>query len=97
MVLLLQGHDVPVSEKYTFSVFRSVAQVLGMGYSLHQPPTTLVEVWLAMASFLIGGIFYAVFIAQMSNLILNHDRPAKKYTTMVSHKNGSTRTCTFKT
>ena len=66
-------------EKYTFSLFRSMAQMIGMGYSLHAPPTTLAEVWVAMVSYTTGSIFFALFIAHMSTLITNVNLPRKKY------------------
>ena len=79
IAVYLQGDDISTWEKYTFSLFRSMAQMIGMGYSIHAPPTTLPEVWVAMISYILGGIFYALFIAHMSTLILNWNLPGKKY------------------
>ena len=75
----LQNANVSTWVKYTFSLYRSVAQMIGTGYGLHAPPTTLPEVWIAIISYMLGGIFYALFIAHMSTLIFIWNLPVKQY------------------
>ena len=53
--------------------------MLGMGYGLHAPPTTLVELWIGMVCYIFGGTFYALFIAHISNMIMSMNLAGKKY------------------
>jgi hypothetical protein len=75
----LQADNMTMSTKYSFSMYRSVAHMLGMGYGQHLPPTTLVELWLGITSYILGGTFYALFIAHVSNLIISRNLAGRNY------------------
>ena len=62
-------------EQYSWSLFRAMSHMLGMGYGKH-PPGNMQDLWLLMLSMLSGATCYALFIGQATNIIqqLNYSR-----------------------
>jgi len=70
---------------YTRSLWRALSHALGMGYG-SIPPVNNTDIWMVNFSMMLGSIFYAIFIGQISNLIMSMDVPGRKYDEMVSER-----------
>ncbi len=70
--------NVTVSEQYSWAVFKAASHMLSIGFGRF-PPQNVTEVWLTMISMVIGATFYALFIGNISTLILSSDSSGRLY------------------
>jgi hyperpolarization activated cyclic nucleotide-gated potassium channel 2 len=52
--------------------------MLGIGFGRF-PPQNVAEVWLTMISMIMGATFYALFIGNISTLVLSTDSSGRLY------------------
>ncbi|XP_038077371.1 potassium/sodium hyperpolarization-activated cyclic nucleotide-gated channel 3-like [Patiria miniata] len=65
-------------EQYSWSFFKAICHMLSIGFGQH-PPHNLTEMWCATLSMMIGATFYALFIGNMSTLLLSIDASGRIY------------------
>lgn len=68
---------------YTRSIWRALSHALGTGYGT-SPPINNTDIWMVNFSMLLGSSFYAVFIAQISSILMSMNVPGRKYNEMVA-------------
>eukprot|EP00730_Choanoeca_flexa_P018419 TRINITY_DN8953_c0_g1_i2.p1 TRINITY_DN8953_c0_g1~~TRINITY_DN8953_c0_g1_i2.p1 ORF type:complete len:543 (+),score=123.99 TRINITY_DN8953_c0_g1_i2:46-1629(+) len=69
--------------QYTWSLFQALSHMLCIGYGRY-PPRNITEVWLTIFSMVIGATFYAIFIGQMSSMMLSIDAASRAYSEKLS-------------
>ena len=70
--------NVTVAEKYSWSLFKAISHMLCIGFG-RWPPQNTTEVWLTIVSMMTGATFYALFIGNMSTLLLSIDSSGRLY------------------
>ena len=75
--------DAPVGEQYSWSLFKAISHMLCIGFG-RWPPQNTTEVWLTIISMMVGATFYALFIGNMSTLLLSIDSSGRIYNEKVS-------------
>ena len=75
---MLQYTNVSVWHKYSSSLFRALSHMLSIGYGPYPPKTTM-DMWMVIASMFLGASFYALFIANISSIILTMDASGRQY------------------
>eukprot|EP01135_Chromosphaera_perkinsii_P001311 Nk52_evm38s164 gene=Nk52_evmTU38s164 len=70
--------DASVMEQYIWSLFQALSHMLGIGYGRF-PPVTLADCITYIVSMLIGGVLFAVFIGNISMLLLSIDSSGRHY------------------
>ena len=63
---------------YSWALFKALSHMLSIGYG-RDSPQTIAEVWLTIGSMLVGATFYALFIGQISSIMLRLDSAGKAY------------------
>ncbi|XP_078512023.1 potassium/sodium hyperpolarization-activated cyclic nucleotide-gated channel 2-like isoform X4 [Lissotriton helveticus] len=71
--------DKSMVEKYTFSVFRAISQLVTMGYGSTEPPREIEDLWIVMTSFICGSFMYQNILAHMSAMAANTQQAAMLY------------------
>ena len=64
--------------QYSWSLFKAISHMLCIGFGRF-PPQNTTEVWLTIISMMIGATFYALFIGNMSTLLLSIDSSGRIY------------------
>lgn len=67
-----------MSEQYSWALFKAMSHMLSIGFGRF-PPQNVTEVWLTIISMIIGATFYALFIANVSTLLLSTDYSGRLY------------------
>ena len=75
---LCMMQDAPVGEQYSWSLFKAISHMLCIGFG-RWPPQNTTEVWLTIISMMVGATFYALFIGNMSTLLLSIDSSGRIY------------------
>ena len=70
--------DASVMEKYSWALFKAISHMLCIGFG-RWPPQNVTEAWLTIVSMMIGATFYALFIGNMSTLLLSIDSSGRLY------------------
>ena len=70
--------DADAFEQYSWSLFKAISHMLCIGFG-RWPPQNITEVWLTIISMTIGAMFYALYIGNMSDLILSIDYSGRIY------------------
>ncbi|PIK50004.1 hyperpolarization-gated and cyclic nucleotide regulated channel [Apostichopus japonicus] len=65
-------------EQYSWSFFKSMCHMLSIGYGRF-PPANLSDLWTTTFSIVLGASFYALFIGNMSTLLLSVDASGRLY------------------
>jgi hyperpolarization activated cyclic nucleotide-gated potassium channel 2 len=81
-VVQLGIHNQSVAVQYSWSLFQALSHMLCIGYGRY-PPQNATEVWLTIFSMVIGATFYAIFIGQMSSMMLSIDAASRSYSEKV--------------
>ena len=81
-VTLLSPQNATVAEKYSWSLFKAISHMLCIGFG-RWPPQNVTEVWLTIVSMMTGATFYALFIGNMSTLLLSIDSSGRLYSEKV--------------
>ncbi|XP_078512021.1 potassium/sodium hyperpolarization-activated cyclic nucleotide-gated channel 4-like isoform X2 [Lissotriton helveticus] len=76
--------DKSMVEKYTFSVFRAISQLVTMGYGSTEPPREIEDLWIVMTSFICGSFMYQNILAHMSAMAANTQQAAMLYREKIS-------------
>lgn len=82
-VVELGIHKQSAAVQYSWSLFQALSHMLCIGYGPY-PPQNVTEVWLTIFSMVIGATFYAIFIGQMSSMMLSIDAAGRSYSEKVS-------------
>jgi len=72
------------TEQYTWALFKAMSHMLCIGYGRY-PPYSTVDVWLTMASMLIGATCYAIFVGHSTTIIQSFDTSKRLYREKVGH------------
>ena len=78
MQFVLLWQNASVGEQYSWSLFKAISHMLCIGFG-RWPPQNTTEVWLTIVSMMIGATFYALFIGNMSTLLLSIDSSGRIY------------------
>ena len=70
--------NTTVGEQYSWSLFKAISHMLCIGFGRF-PPQNVTEVWLTIISMMVGATFYALFIGNMSTLLLSIDSSGRIY------------------
>ncbi|KAJ8025270.1 Potassium/sodium hyperpolarization-activated cyclic nucleotide-gated channel 4 [Holothuria leucospilota] len=70
--------DASKWEQYSWSFFKSMCHMLSIGYGRF-PPSNLTDLWTTTLSIMLGATFYALFIGNMSTLLLSVDASGRLY------------------
>lgn len=73
--------------RYGWALFKALSHMLCIGYG-RDPPQIISEVWLTIFSMLIGATFYALFIGQISSIMLRLDSAGRMYAEKASEGEG---------
>ena len=65
-------------EQYSWALFKAISHMLCIGFG-RWPPQNVTEAWLTIVSMMVGATFYALFIGNMSTLLLSIDSPGRLY------------------
>lgn len=71
-------------EQYSWALFKAISHMLCIGFG-RWPPQNITEAWLTIVSMMVGATFYALFIGNMSTLLLSIDSSGRLYNEKVSH------------
>ncbi|KAM4540093.1 potassium/sodium hyperpolarization-activated cyclic nucleotide-gated channel 2 isoform 1-T3 [Odontesthes bonariensis] len=64
--------------QYSYSLFMAMSHMLCIGYGAN-PPEGISDVWLTMASMVIGATCYAMFLGHATNLVQSLDASHRQY------------------
>ncbi|XP_075259017.1 potassium/sodium hyperpolarization-activated cyclic nucleotide-gated channel 3-like isoform X2 [Convolutriloba macropyga] len=65
-------------QQYSWSLFRAMSHMLGIGYG-QRAPANMMDLWLVMVSMLSGATCYALFIGQATNIIQQLNSSRRQY------------------
>lgn len=74
--------NATVGEQYTWALFKAISHMLCIGFG-RWPPQNVTEAWLTIISMMVGATFYALFIGNMSTLLLSIDSSGRLYSEKV--------------
>lgn len=75
--------NATVGEQYSWSLFKAISHMLCIGFG-RWPPQNITETWLTIVSMMVGATFYALFIGNMSTLLLSIDSSGRLYNEKVN-------------
>lgn len=81
--------DRPIFERYLHSLLRALSNMGCLGYG-YEPPLSVEDVLCTIFAILIGATWFALFIANVSNILINMSQNHKKYNetlAQVSYRN----------
>lgn len=59
-------------------MFKALSHMLSIGFGRF-PPQNVTEVWLTILSMIVGATFYALFIGNISTILLSSDSSGRLY------------------
>lgn len=78
----IHTQNAPVIEQYSWALFKAISHMLCIGFG-RWPPQNITEAWLTIVSMMVGATFYALFIGNMSTLLLSIDSSGRLYSEKV--------------
>ena len=70
--------NATAGEQYSWAMFKALSHMLSIGFGRF-PPQNVTEVWLTILSMIVGATFYALFIGNISTLLLSSDSSGRLY------------------
>lgn len=82
-VVVFSLQNATVGEQYSWALFKAISHMLCIGFG-RWPPQNITDTWLTIVSMVVGATFYALFIGNMSTLLLSIDSSGRLYNEKVN-------------